>query len=90
MTLEKLRKEFPFGDLSCNSCGGDIFVYIKTSGKLLASVHTKITWNGNLEVVEINPVAFRKKSQSLIRIAKREKIPLEILTRIILKQIADW
>lgn len=89
MTLQELRNEFPLGGLSCTSCGGTLFVYITTSRNLMATIHTELQKNGSLKVVGMAIVIDQEGSQPLVVIAEREKIPQELLTKAILKQIAD-
>ncbi len=89
MTLEKFRKEFPFGDLSCQSCGNEVLVYIKIFSKLVGTITTKLNKKGNLEIVELMIVTDQKGSHPLLSLSEREKIPRELMTKAILKQIHE-
>ncbi len=80
ITLQKLRKEFPLGNLSCRSQswnypGNVVIFYITVSKDLVGTIYTELRKDGSLEVFKILPVVDQEGSQPLIKIAEREKIP---------------
>ncbi len=88
LTLEKLRKEFRLGELSCVTSGAVLFVYIRIDGNLVASIETRINESAAFVVLKINVVVDQEGATKLTAVAEREKIPIEFLTKKSLKQIA--